>query len=56
MKKQRRKTYICDPCKNEGCRKTACQTLCFRTRKKENKASGMTWVKHKIAEIRKERR
>lgn len=27
--------YICDPKKNKECRKTACQTECFLTHKKE---------------------
>jgi len=46
------KFYICDPSKNGECKKTSCQHYCFRTTKKDNRATGLTWVKHKIADIR----
>lgn len=42
------KTYICDPKKCKDCRKTACQTLCFRTTKKEQRARGITWIRQAI--------
>lgn len=40
------KTYICDPEKCEKCEKTLCQTLCFRTMKKEQRAVGLSWIKY----------
>jgi hypothetical protein len=50
--RNREKIYICDPKKNEKCKKTACQTLCFCTLNEECKATGLEWLKHKIAEMK----
>lgn len=45
-------TYICDPDKCPDCGKQACQSLCFRTTDKKQRATGIKWFKYKIAEIR----
>ncbi len=45
-----KKTYVCDPDKCKDCEKTSCQSLCFRTTKKESRAMGLKLLKHWIGE------
>lgn len=38
-----KKLYLCDPEKNKSCRKTACQTDCFHTSKKQYSKDGQVY-------------
>lgn len=46
------KTYVCDPDKCPNCGKDACQTFCFRTTKKEQRATGLKWFRYWMASMR----
>lgn len=46
------KTWICDPDKCPNCGKDICQSLCFRTTKKEQRATGLKWFKHWLASLK----
>lgn len=48
------KFYICDPEKNEKCRKTFCHGgFCYRTSNPNCKAKGKRWIKFFLEEKRR---
>lgn len=49
------KTWICDPDKCPNCGKDVCQSLCFRTTKKEQRATGLKRFKYWLASLKEEK-
>ena len=56
MKIKDKKFYICDPDKNEKCRKTFChQGFCYRTSNPDYKATGKRWIKFFLEAARRKK-